>query len=188
MKNFFICLFCAVLLLSGCSQHIWVTTENKDEIIPVINKTGAKHAGILTLSDGKMLRVRDVHIEGEEISFITGSRNETIDLSLPDIKVLKFKSSAQGAAEGLFIGLLMGGVLGAVIGFAGGDDPLGWFSMTAGEKAAATGIGLGIIGGFSGLLGGAIHGRIEQYYFKDPDIQTPSEIHVGIKINYPLYD
>ena len=84
MKKHFMGLFCLALILSGCSQQTWVTAKNKDQIIPAINKTGAKHAGILTLNDGKMLRVKDVHIEGDEISFTTGSRNETIELTLPD--------------------------------------------------------------------------------------------------------
>ncbi|UCF65816.1 MAG: hypothetical protein JSW33_08290 [bacterium] len=188
MKIFPTLLLGAALSMSGCSQHVWVTSKNSNQIRPAINKTGIKHTGIITLNDGKVLKVNKVHVEGDTISFIAGSLNETITISIEDIKELKFKRTGKGVVEGFFTGILTGGILGAVVGYAEGDDPPGWFSMTAGEKAAALGLGFGIIGGVAGLVGGAIHGSVDNYYFKALEIQTRSELKVDVRINYPLYE
>ena len=79
--------------------------------------------------------------------------------------------------KGLLIGLGTGVVTGVIIGFASGNDPIAAypdsnndpfglgafatglnnaFAMTAGEKAAAAGIGLGTVGAITGAIIGAI--------------------------------
>jgi len=55
-------------------------------------------------------------------------------------------------------GLVMGGAAGAglgiVLGYAAGDDPPGWFALSAGNKAAIGGVFLGMLGaGIGGLMG-----------------------------------
>lgn len=59
----------------------------------------------------------------------------------------------RSALRGFGIGLLTGAVIGGIIGFADGDDPAGWFSFTAEEKALLFGGALGVAGG---TLGGVI--------------------------------
>lgn len=61
-----------------------------------------------------------------------------------------------GGARGLAIGLTSGFAAGAIIGLISGDDTSGWFRLSAGEKAMAAGIGLGITGGVIGVLVGSL--------------------------------
>ena len=56
--------------------------------------------------------------------------------------------------ESMGLGLLVGGGIGAVIGLASGDDPPGFLSMSAGEKAGAGGLVLGAGGALVGLVVG----------------------------------
>src|SRR5262249_47722536 len=58
-------------------------------------------------------------------------------------------------AQGYVCGLAVGGIGGAALGFASGDDPPGFFSFTAGQKAVIMGVGLGVIGSLAGTLIGA---------------------------------
>jgi hypothetical protein len=56
-------------------------------------------------------------------------------------------------------GFLAGGMFGMLIGFAGGDDdPRGFLSMTAGQKALAAGLGLGTVGAAAGAILGLFTG------------------------------
>ena len=64
-------------------------------------------------------------------------------------------------------GLLIGAGTGLVIGFASGDDPPGWYSMTAGEKASVGALILGMVGGILGGLTGLGAGRDEEYDLSD---------------------
>jgi hypothetical protein len=52
----------------------------------------------------------------------------------------------------------MGAFSGGLIGFASGDDPpgSGFFTFTAGEKAAFGAIGFGVLGGIIGGIAGAV--------------------------------
>lgn len=57
---------------------------------------------------------------------------------------------------GVGIGGGVGAAVGAVIGYADGDDPPGWFSLRAEEKAVMAGVVLGgvgvVVGGITGLV------------------------------------
>lgn len=82
----------------------------------------------------------------------------------------------RGAAEGLGLGAGAGVLLGIVLGFASGDDPPCdecWFNMTAGEKAAFAGTGLGLVGGVIGLAAGTIVGSQFVYDGGTTPIVTP---------------
>lgn len=52
------------------------------------------------------------------------------------------------------MGMLVGGGVGALIGLASGDDPPGFLSFSAGQKAMAVGLMLGLAGGIGGLIVG----------------------------------
>jgi len=59
--------------------------------------------------------------------------------------------------ESMGIGALIGGGVGALVGAAGGDDPPGFMSMSAGEKAALGSAALGAAGLVVGLVVGIVH-------------------------------
>jgi hypothetical protein len=65
--------------------------------------------------------------------------------------VIKGKSNM---LKGMGIGTAVGGGLGALIGFASGDDPPGFLSFTASEKAGAGAIVLGGLGFLVGTVAG----------------------------------
>lgn len=75
--------------------------------------------------------------------------------------------------KGMGLGLVIGGGSGALLGLASGDDKPGWFSMTAGQKAAVGGLGLGIISALTGGIIEAIKGIDETVVLEG---RTPGEM------------
>lgn len=68
-----------------------------------------------------------------------------------EVSTARRRNTGQGAAIGGLIGLTSGVLMGA----ASGDDPPGWFSFTAGEKALILGVGLAVPGLVIGALVGS---------------------------------
>jgi hypothetical protein len=71
-------------------------------------------------------------------------------------------------------GFFSGGMFGLLIGFAGGNDEPGWFSMTAGQKALAAGLSLGILGAAIGAVIGVFTGIDESI---DPGTVPHGQMH-----------
>ena len=85
----------------------------------------------------------------------------TYSIDALQINTIALKKKNAGL-EGVLIGLVAGAAVGAIIGFASGDDPPEeWFALTAGEKA----FGLGLLGGSTGALIGAIAGALSKKVF-----------------------
>ena len=59
----------------------------------------------------------------------------------------------KNTGRGILIGAVSGIAIGGIIGLVDGDDPPGWFAMTAGEKATFLGV---FLGGCGAITGGAI--------------------------------
>jgi len=102
--------------------------------------------------------------------------NDNINLGVDQIRTISFRKK-NSVLKGTLLGLGIGAVAGIIIGFASGDDkkepyydynqdPYGIgnffvsinnaFTMTAGEKALAGGIGLGVSGAIIGTIIGAV--------------------------------
>ena len=88
---------------------------------------------------------------------------------VPDGEIVRIKDvrHGRGAIEGLGIGGGIGVGIGVLVGLASGDDECDsetsdhggcWFSFSAGDKAMIGGILLGGLGGFLGLIVGAMKG------------------------------
>jgi hypothetical protein len=71
--------------------------------------------------------------------------------------VTYFRRGAIGRS--ILIGFVIGAATGAIAGFASGDDPPGFFALTAGEKALAVGLFGGAVGTITGLIIGAASHR-----------------------------
>jgi hypothetical protein len=81
----------------------------------------------------------------------------TLGVRLAEISELEVsRGQRSNFLPGLGWGFFAGAVIGGIVGFASGDDPPGWFSMTAGEKAAAGAIGFGALGALVGGISGAL--------------------------------
>ena len=99
----------------------------------VLTASGAPVAGRLVAwgTDSLVLLV-----DGTERAYATGSL----------VRVETFAGRRSQAWRGAKLGLVIGMVAGVALGIAEGDDAPGWFAMTAGEKALAGGVGLGLLG------------------------------------------
>ncbi len=100
---------------------------------------------------GRLLAVRQDSLFLE----VAGTNDSTVVL-LPQVSRIEVSSGRRGhTLEGIGIGALAGAGVGALIGLASGDDPPGWFSFSAGDKAVVGGVAFGILGSVIGAIGGS---------------------------------
>jgi hypothetical protein len=88
-----------------------------------------------------------------------GRHRDTLVTEVPVASVTRLavhRGQRSAWASGLVYGLVGGALAGGVLGLASGDDPPGWFSMTAGEKAGLGAVAFGALGGIGGLVIGAL--------------------------------
>ena len=105
--------------------------------------------------DGAVGTVQEVTREALVVQFENPRGLGTVDRSAivgMDVSVRRERRVLGGLGKGLLIGA--GG--GAVLGLASGDDPPGWLSFSAEEKALMFGVMLGVTGGVVGLIAGAV--------------------------------
>ncbi|MGB2764622.1 MAG: hypothetical protein WBC02_05650 [Candidatus Aminicenantaceae bacterium] len=118
-----------------------------------------KHGAKLLIQtlDGQIIKAELLAVKGSKLILMDdlSLSGITTDIyELISIRILK-KSKL---LKGLGAGLLIGGGSGALLGLLSGDDPPGWFSMTAGQKALIGGLGLAILSAPIGGIWGAIKG------------------------------
>ncbi len=107
---------------------------------------------------GELLSVRDSSLiistlEDADIKELSTQRAGILAVRNEEVfhVVIKGKSNI---LKGMGLGTLIGGGFGGFLGLASGDDPPGWFSMTAGEKAAVGAIAFGAVGFLVGTIAG----------------------------------
>lgn len=108
--------------------------------------------------EGELLSVRDSSLvistlEDSDIKDLSTQTAGLIAVRNQDIfhVILKGRSNI---LKGMGLGTLIGGGFGGFLGLASGDDPPGWFSFTAGEKAAMGAIAFGAVGFLVGTIAG----------------------------------
>jgi len=114
---------------------------------------------IVVKNDGSRLSGELIAVKKDSLLLLAGSPSAGAVQSVPwetMTKVVIVKKARVG--EGIAIGGLLLGGSGALIGYTDGDDPPGWLSFTAGQKAALGGITLGLLGIVVGGIGGAFAG------------------------------
>lgn len=107
--------------------------------------------------NGATFRGELLAVQGQELVIALSDSFTKVNLHIDEIKTIRIVRKSN-FLKSLGIGLLMGGGTGALIGFSSGDDPPGWFSFSAGQKALIGGFALGLIGSGIGGLVGAISG------------------------------
>jgi hypothetical protein len=110
----------------------------------------------------------------------SGKRSAPAD-ALRSVQYASPDSRSNGALQGAGLGILIGALTGALIGLASGDDQCsggGFFGcmvkFSAGQKAQMGAIGLGVLGGVSGAIIGAIRGHRDEVEFGLPNDRGPS--------------
>lgn len=94
-------------------------------------------------------------VTGDSLFLRTGDSTTAIPRS--DVhRVQRYEGIERKWAQGFSYGFLIGTGTGAVTGFLSGDDPPGFLSFTAPEKALI----LGIVGGFTGSMVGVVAGSL----------------------------
>ncbi len=121
---------------------------------------------------GELLTVKDNSLLVMESGSLSG-----ISVDISDVHKIKILKKSR-LLKGLGFGLLIGGGSGVLLGFLSGDDPSGWFSMTAGQKALAGGLAFGILGVPIGGIWGAIKGIDESIVLEG---RSPEEIKLILK-------
>lgn len=170
MKSGILVLF--ALILWGCTHtHHLSRAKNPDEL-KQINRLGTGKEGKMILNQGEMITAQDIHVRADQTYFLNVNSGRKDSITTSEIREFHFKRSGQGALEGLGIGLLFGATTGVVAGFLSGDDPPGWFAMTAEEKATGLGILGGIGGGILGLPIGAATGSREIFIFPGDSVSN----------------
>jgi hypothetical protein len=112
---------------------------------------------IVQKKDGKTIKGELLAVKNDAIILMDSLNLSGIKMKSKEIRKITIAKKS-GFFKGLGLGLVIGGGSGALLGLASGDDKSGWFSMTAGEKAAVGGLGFGILGALAGGIVGTIKG------------------------------
>jgi hypothetical protein len=169
----------SVLLTVGCSSTHQVVRPSSLDSFAEVTDTGEGPIDVIVTPPAsedphsveavrsRSARLLDVGDDGISVR----RRGEQQTLSLRDIRGYDVTRRGQGALEGLGIGLLAGVTFGVVAGLAAGDDPpcapenFCIFRLSAGDKAAISGVVAGLTGALSGALIGALVGHTDHYVF-----------------------
>ena len=165
-----------------CSLNVLFTQET--------NKKFKVHkVWVSKIDNSKVIKGILLEVNDESLNII-GKKNAEIIIKIKDIHKLKIRRKGKvGRSAGIGAGI--GAATGGIIGLVSGDDPdktvdAGWFGTwtvegtTAGEKAVAWAVGLGITGTIVGAVVGTkkesflINGDLGNYQTYFSEIQTYS--------------
>jgi hypothetical protein len=126
---------------------------------------------VITEKDGTLVSGELIAVKKSSLLLLTGGSVAGTDLAVAwkDIRTVKIIKKSR-FWKGLGYGLVIGGAGGAVIGLASGDDPSGFFNLTASDKAILGTIGLGFVGMILGGITGSAAGTDESISVRnDPE-------------------
>jgi hypothetical protein len=122
---------------------------------------------VVTKKDGTRAQGELLAVKRNALVVSTGetSTGESISISIEEIgKVEVIKKSVE---KGMLWGALSGAGIGVAGGLIAGDDPPGWLSFSAGEKAILGGFYGGVIGLLIGTVVGAFAGTGKTFRFEN---------------------
>jgi hypothetical protein len=159
--------------LNTCLFTLFISHAQFDSTISA-KKQKSFIASIQTL-DNKMIKGRLYAINDSQVVLVK-SFNEQYQIPVENIRSFSLKRK-NSVLKGALIGFGGGALTGIIIGFASGNDPVtpypdpstdifgigtfaagvnNLFAMTAGQKAAAAGLGLGVSGAIIGTIVGVL--------------------------------
>jgi hypothetical protein len=202
MKKIITSIITAALLfeLAGCYSRYTVDPNDYVESDVFMNQRIAGAKVFIDLNNGmeytgELLSVRDsIMLLCEQY----GASEEDLSNSVFEIKIFKNHNiefmEVQGESKilsGVAIGSAAGAVVGIAIGAADGDDPEGFISFTAEEKACLTGCLGGGVGAVIGLIAGAFNStddaKVYNYEIKENYDFTQLNIFSRYQGNEPVY-
>ena len=150
--------FLMVVLLMQVHAQDSLSFKKRLFNVKVLTVTGQSLSGYLNHVSDTALSLSDQQV------IFSPYRADSKVLTTIDFKSIREVSIRRkgSTSRGLLAGALVGIGIGAIAGLISGDDKRGnensWciLCMTAGEKAAAYGLGLGIVGGITGTIAGAL--------------------------------
>ena len=116
---------------------------------------------------GNLLYVDDEEVIIKETENIEKSEDDILSIPTKEINHILIPGNSN-IGTGAGVGFLSGFAIGFIIGLADGDDPPGWFSMTAGEKGVTAGLVLGL----GGLILGTVIGLASSSWDEDIEINS----------------
>jgi hypothetical protein len=142
----------------GCTHTTVMNPSNLQTCARLNDDVGHRKAAI-TLTDGRNFAAKGLLLAPDSTSWLDPRTEELRTVPTAEVMEIRIVRHGKGALQGLGIGFLTGALTGAVVGFADGDDPPGWFSMTAEQKAGVLAVG---------PVAGAAVGSRDIYRFEAP--------------------
>jgi hypothetical protein len=167
MKTLTIAVLATVAAVTACSHTTYVSPPDMRSCARVSEKI-AGHKATVTLTNGAQFEAQGVLVALDSVSWLDPQTDELRTVPTAEVWEIHIISHGKGALEGLGIGLLTGALTGAALGASDGDDPPGWFSMTAAQKAKGGAVVLGGLGALVGPTVGAGVGHRDVYRFDAP--------------------
>jgi len=144
--------FIFIVFSTQTSAQNKTKVDNKTPLVSVKNQNCTPQIGHISF----------INQDSLVLQLARNSNSNQIKTQIDDIsEIILVKKSSFAKMMGISIIL---GSVGAMIGFTDGDDPPGWFSWSAGEKATTLGI---LLGGTSAFIGGTYHA------LKGVDVEIP---------------
>jgi hypothetical protein len=140
----------STLIVLLAFSSVSLAGERQGAEVVVTKKDRTQVSGeLIAVKKSSLLLLADRPVAGTDLA-----------VALDEINVVKIGKKSK-FASGLGYGVLIGGGSGALLGLASGDDPPGWFSYTASEKAIMGAIVLGVLGMTLGGIAGGLSGMDE---------------------------
>ena len=119
-----------------------------------LNSEPFKSKGILYQSKESSILIVPLVKNRQQISDKT-----LIEFQIRNVETIKLRRKNKIGRD-ILVGAVTGLVTGGLMGFASGDDPPGWFSFSAEQKAAMLGVPLSVFGAGIGAIIGSVKIKI----------------------------
>ena len=167
-----------IFLFFSCVHSREIATSPADYKTEIELKS-KKASAIINYRNGDNQNAKAIKFFGDSLKYDDTFNSIERVASIRDIQSIRFQNRTSGALEGGAIGIVSGLAIGVVLGLSSGDDPPGFMSFSASDKAALYGIMGAALGALAGLPSGYASGSYIVYDF--PDEKTDSISRVIIK-------
>lgn len=128
---------------------------------------GERRGAMLSVhkKDGQVVKGELIAVKQDSLLLLDSSSGADASVGIPEISAVRIVKKSK-AWPGLGYGALAGALAGGIAGLSAGDDPAGWISFKAEDKALFFAVTLGVVSGLIGLLVGAAAGTDKEISFE----------------------